>query len=113
MASMDKNFQTVADRDALEKLFARSHETPILLFKHSNACPISATAYQQMTRVNGDVSIVVVQKSRDMSREIEERTGVQHESPQALVVRNGAVVWTASHFNITADAVEQALKEHA
>ncbi len=109
---MEANFSPVSDAAALEELFARSHEEPVLLFKHSTACPISARAYRQMEGVKTPVSIVVVQKSRDVSREVEERTGVRHETPQALVIRNGRVVWNASHFDITADVVEQAVKEN-
>jgi bacillithiol system protein YtxJ len=109
---METNFNPVSDAAALEELFVRSHETPVLLFKHSNACPISASAYRQMGEVKTPVSIVVVQKSRDVSREVEERTGLRHETPQALVLRNGQVVWSASHFDITADVVEQAVREN-
>jgi bacillithiol system protein YtxJ len=108
---METNFNPVSDADALEELFARSNETPVLLFKHSNACPISARAYRQMEEIKTPVSIVVVQKSRDVSREVEERTGIRHETPQALILRNGQVVWSASHFDITADVVEQAVKK--
>ena len=107
---MESNFSPVEDGAALDALLARSHEGPVLLFKHSNTCPISARAYRQMQEVASPVSIVVVQKSRDISREVESRTGVQHETPQALVLRNGQAVWTASHFEITADAVERALR---
>jgi bacillithiol system protein YtxJ len=109
---MGTNFSQVEDAAALEELLARSHEGPVLLFKHSNSCPISARAYRQMQEVRSPVSIVVVQKSRDLSREVESRTGVQHETPQALVLRNGQAVWAASHFDITSDAVEQALREN-
>ena len=108
---MESNFSPVSDAAALEELFARSHTEPVLLFKHSNACPISARAYSQMTAVKAPVSIVVVQKSRDVSREVEQRTGVRHETPQALVIRNGRAVWNASHFDITSDVVERAVKE--
>lgn len=110
---MGNQFQSVADEGALEGLIERSHEAPVLLFKHSNACPISAAAYEQMARVKGEVSIVVVQENRALSREIEQRTGVEHETPQALVLRNGEAVWDASHFKVTADAVEQAMRENA
>ena len=109
---MAENFSPVSDAAALEELFARSHEGPVLLFKHSNACPISARAYSQMTAVKTPVSIVVVQKSRDLSREVEQRTGVRHETPQALVLRNGRAVWNASHFDITSDVVERAVREN-
>ncbi|HYY95111.1 MAG TPA: bacillithiol system redox-active protein YtxJ [Pyrinomonadaceae bacterium] len=109
---MGTNFSQVEDAAALEELLARSHEGPVLLFKHSNSCPISARAYRQMQEVKAPVAIVVVQKSRDLSREVESRTGVQHETPQALVLRNGQAVWSASHFDITSDAVEQAMREN-
>src|ERR687893_229234 len=108
---MDEQFVTVGDAAELEQLFARSHREPVLLFKHSTTCPISAAAYQQMSRVEGEVALVVVQKARDLSREIETRTGVRHESPQALILRDGAVVWSASHWNVTADSVARALAE--
>ena len=108
---MEANFSPVSDAAALEELFARSHTEPVLLFKHSNACPISARAYRQMEGVKAPVSIVVVQKNREVSRAVEERTGVRHESPQALVLRDGRVVWSASHWNVTAEAVGGALRE--
>jgi len=104
------NFNAVQDAAALEELFERSHEGPVLLFKHSNACPISARAYSQMEGVELPVSIVVVQQGRELSREIEQRTGVRHETPQALVLRDGRAVWNASHFDVTAQAVTQAVR---
>jgi len=91
---------------------ARSHNEPVILFKHSTTCPISASAYRQMSKVSGDVSLVVVQRARDVSNEVEARTGIRHESPQAIVLRNGEAVWTASHFDITSDAVEKAVREN-
>ncbi len=109
---METNFSPVSDAAALEELFARSHNEPVLLFKHSTACPISARAHKQMEEVKTPVSIVVVQDSRDVSRQVEERTGVRHETPQALVLRNGRAVWNASHFDITSDVVEQAVREN-
>jgi bacillithiol system protein YtxJ len=108
---METQFMTVADEAALEQLFARSEEEPVVLFKHSSTCPISAMAYQRMKEVE-DVALVVVQRSRDLSRTVEARTGVRHESPQVLVLRRGQSVWSASHFDITADAVERARKEN-
>jgi bacillithiol system protein YtxJ len=109
---MGDRFTQIADKDALEHLIERSHDAPVVLFKHSSTCPISSAAYKQMSNVAGDVSLVVVQQARDVSSEIASRTGIRHESPQAIVLRNGEAVWTASHFDITAGAVEQAVREH-
>ena len=113
MASMKNQFTPVADTKALEDLLARSHNEPVILFKHSSMCPISSAAYAEMKRVPNDVSLVVVQQARDLSREIEARTGIQHESPQAIILRNGRAVWNASHWSIKADAIEDAFRQYA
>jgi bacillithiol system protein YtxJ len=63
--------------------------------------------------VKTPVAILVVQDDRELSRDVATRTGVRHETPQALVLRNGRAVWAASHFDISADAVEQAVRENA
>ena len=110
---MANNFSPVSDAASLEQLFERSNAEPVLLFKHSNSCPISARAYRQMQEVKVPVTILVVQEARDLSRDVATRTGVRHETPQALVLRNGRAVWAASHFDISADAVEQAVRENA
>jgi bacillithiol system protein YtxJ len=110
---MENKFSPVSDAASLEQLFERSNAEPVLLFKHSNSCPISARAYRQMQGVKTPVAILVVQDGRELSREVATRTGVRHETPQALVLRNGRAVWAASHFDISADAVEQAVRENA
>ncbi|MBA2732162.1 MAG: bacillithiol system redox-active protein YtxJ [Acidobacteria bacterium] len=109
---MGDRFTHITDAEALEQVLARSNDAPVILFKHSSTCPISSKAYEQMSQVKTDVSLVVVQRAREVSSEIASRTGIRHESPQAIVVRNGEAVWSASHFDITAKAVEDAVREH-
>jgi bacillithiol system protein YtxJ len=36
---------------------------------------------------------------------------VRHETPQALLIRDGRVVWTASHFRVTGGALETAIRK--
>jgi bacillithiol system protein YtxJ len=110
---MATNFIPVEGTKELEQLIARSHDAPVLLFKHSTMCPISAAAYKEMKGAETEVAIVVVQRARAVSREVETRTGVRHESPQALLLSDGEVVWSASHWDITADAVKAAMRQHA
>ncbi len=109
---MGDRFTKIVDAEALEEALARSNDAPVVLFKHSMTCPISSAAYEQMSKVKRDVALVVVQGAREVSKEIASRTGIQHESPQAIVLRNGQAVWSASHFDITAKAVEKAVREH-
>jgi bacillithiol system protein YtxJ len=109
---METHFTPITDKETLEQLLAHSHDGPIILFKHSTTCPISAAAYKQMSQVKADVSLIVVQRARDVSSEVAARTGIRHESPQTIVLRNGEAVWSASHFDITSDEVERAVREN-
>jgi bacillithiol system protein YtxJ len=110
---MDNHFVRITDTKAFEELLSRSKERPVVIFKHSTTCPISASAYQQMARFEGEVALVEIQRARELSREIEDRTGVAHESPQVIVLRNGQVVWNASHWKLKAEAVAEAVRENA
>ena len=109
-SAQESNFVPVEDRAALDELIARSHQGPVVLFKHSLTCPISAHAHRQMKQFDGEIALVVVQRAREVSREVEKRTGVRHESPQVIVLRDGAAAWSASHFDITAAAVAEAAR---
>jgi len=100
----------IKDVESFEELASRSQNAPVVVFKHSTTCPISAAAYNEMSRFEGEVALVEVQRARSLSREIEQRTGVPHESPQVLVLRKGKVVWEASHWKVKANAVQEAVK---
>jgi monothiol bacilliredoxin len=50
-----------------------------------------------------------VQHARAVSDEIERRFGIQHETPQALIVRGDKVLWSASHYAVKAQAIEEVL----
>jgi bacillithiol system protein YtxJ len=108
---MENHFVKITDLRSFEEIAMRSKERPVVIFKHSLTCPISAAAYDQMLAFEGEVALLEVQRSRELSREIEDRLGVVHESPQIIVLRNGQVVWNASHFRITANAVAAAVRE--
>jgi bacillithiol system protein YtxJ len=108
---MKNHFVKVTDTKEFQELADRSKDQPVVIFKHSLTCPISAAAYEQMAELAGEVALVEVQNARELSAEIENRLKINHESPQVLVLRNGQVVWEASHFKITADAVAEAVRE--
>ena len=104
-------FVELADTDSLDGFLAQSNGAPAIIFKHSNSCGISAGAYEEMARVAGQVGLVTVQTARDVSNEIEARTGVEHHTPQVFIIRDGKVMWTASHGRINAASVQAALIE--
>lgn len=100
----------------LEELIDKSNPDPVLLFKHSTQCPTSTEAYEEFTRFVEHrpalyCGAVLVIENRKLSNAIAERFGVRHESPQALLIQNGCVVWHASHWSITSDSLEQAVTQ--
>ncbi|HET7456408.1 MAG TPA: bacillithiol system redox-active protein YtxJ [Gemmatimonadaceae bacterium] len=95
---------TAADLDAV---FAAPSA---LLFKNSMTCPISAAARQEMRllvdkRPDTPLHVVDVNARADLSREIARRTGIEHDSPQVIVLAHGEPRWHASHYSIRAGEV--------
>ena len=107
----ENGFIELSAVNELDDLLSRSDEEPVIVFKHSSTCGISARAHREMVKVTHPIGIVIVQKARPLSDEIEQRFGLPHETPQVLIVRNGKLAWSASHFRITADAVNRAVEE--
>jgi len=50
-----------------------------------------------------------LQHARALSSAIAEATGVRHQSPQAILLRDGEAVWDTSHGRITEEALGEAL----
>jgi monothiol bacilliredoxin len=108
---MKNQFVKITDIAGFNELTTGSQARPVVIFKHSLTCPISFDAYEQLADFEGEVAIIEVQRARELSREIAQRLGVAHESPQVLILRHGRVVWNASHFDITTAAVGDAVRE--
>ena len=110
---MGNKFFRIDDRATLENLLTDSKQKPIIVFKHSNACPISSRAYRELEKFDGQVNILEVQSAREVSRELANLTGIRHETPQVIVLRDGKAVWNASHFDVTANDVAKAIESHS
>ena len=102
--------------DDLDRLLAASGDRPLLLFKYSATCGTSAEALDELVAHLNDgatdagYAMVTVQTHRDVSNAIARTLGVRHETPQVLLVRDGRAVWSASHYRVTAAAVDEAIK---
>lgn len=93
-----------------------SHDGTVLIFKHSTQCPISAMAHAELEQFAAKatglrIGLVRVIEERPVSQGIERDLGVQHESPQAIFLKDGKPVWHDSHRKITVAALEQALAD--
>ena len=113
---MQERLTPITSIDDLDRIVTESAERPVLLFKHSRSCGTSAEAYDQLLEHLSDqatdqatYAVVTVQTHRDVSDAAAARLGVRHQSPQALLIRGGRVVWSASHFRVTARAIADAV----
>ena len=107
----DSHFIEIGDLESLDRFVASLKGTAGVVFKHSSTCGVSSRAYTEMSKLTLPIGIVVVQDARPVSAEIEKRWQVNHETPQVLMIKDGKVVWNASHFQVKAEAVEAALRK--
>ena len=113
-----KTLVPVPDLESLDAAIAESQDRPVLLFKHSRYCGVSCEALDELqshidSRTPGTVSykMITVQAHRSVSDAVAQRLGIRHETPQAILLRDGKAVWNASHFRITASQLDQVLSQ--
>ena len=96
-----QELSTRADADAM---LEASRDAPVYLLKHSIACPISARGQMEFVGLEGDgdppLYAVVVQYARDVSDYLAGTLGVQHETPQAVLIQDGRAVDVKNHGEI-------------
>ena len=106
-----RSLSTTADwTDAQDQ----SEDHPVVVFKHSSACSVSGKANKELQRLAEDTPLpvykLVVQESRALSDTIAEALDVRHETPQAIVLAARDPVFDASHFDVTAVALQEAVR---
>ena len=94
--------------EQLTDIVRESHEHPVLIFKHSTTCSISAAAKGKLERQWADANLPAgtplyyldLLRFRPISAQIAQEFGVQHESPQLLLIQDGQCTYHASHMGI-------------
>ncbi|MFM9108737.1 MAG: monothiol bacilliredoxin BrxC family protein, partial [Chloroflexota bacterium] len=92
---------------ALDALFAAPGLA--LLYLHDPMCPVNIRAMSELDGLPGPIHSIDVSTQQPLSREIVRRTGIRHESPQAILLLDGQPVWNASHHRIARFAVDEAI----
>ena len=94
------------DEAQLKEIIEESKKEPVLIFKHSTRCSISAMVKSRLESTwkaqETDVKPYYLDllSYRPISQKIQELFHVIHESPQALLISNGTCVYHASHIAI-------------
>lgn len=100
----------------IEDLLVLSEQQACLIFKHSTRCPLSAMAKQRLERDWAFAErqlrpyYLDVIAHRSLSNQIAADLGVQHESPQALLIHKGRCFFSCSHLEIEVSLLAERLQ---
>ena len=112
-----EDWKVLDKMEQLDELVKTSFEKPVVIFKHSISCGISAMAKHQLesdwnlTSNEVDFYYLDLITYRAISNKIESQFGVYHQSPQIIVIRNGAAVFNTSHHRINMGTLKNAVQE--
>jgi len=99
--------------EQLKKVKEASSSRPQVIFKHSTSCGISRMVLNIFKSSYGledgqmDLYFLDLLAHRDISNAVASEFGVMHQSPQLLIIKNGAVVVHDSHNAISDINLEQ------
>lgn len=107
------NWTEIKNIELLEEIIALSYEKPIGIFKHSTRCSISAAAKGRLERAWDKTDhhpplvtyYLDLLKYRNISNEIANKFDIEHESPQFILIKDGKVIYDASHFGIQLERI--------
>lgn len=95
--------------EKLEEIKTRSFEKTVLIFKHSTRCAISKMVKSKfenkVSKSNSEYEFYLLDllKYREISNEIASIFQVIHQSPQAIIIKEGKAIADASHYDIITD----------
>jgi bacillithiol system protein YtxJ len=109
------NWSPLTREEQIEEIIAESKQKPVVIFKHSTSCSISATAKGRLERQWSESELEVkpyyldLLAYRPISGLVARAFAIEHESPQLLLIRDGACVYDASHLGIRLEEVKKHL----
>lgn len=103
------NWITLISNEEMEQLILLSQQKPQVIFKHSTRCSISSVAKSRLekSKTKNEVSFYYLDllSYRTLSNAIAARFGIEHESPQILVIKDGKCVYDESHMGIDMEEI--------
>ena len=104
----------IEDEEIMNDALQSNHA---LIFKNSTQCGVSRFAMNEFKKYAEESSVIMeyyivnVIENRQLSQKISEITGITHQSPQVIYIKDGHPVWNVSHMRITKREITS-LMEH-
>ncbi len=108
----------LSELEQLNSIAKESFSKPVMLFKHSTRCAISSMAKSRLERgwdINGEelkTYYLDLLSYRGVSNEIASKFGVEHQSPQVILLVNGKVTYHSSHGAIDPSEIKRQLDKN-
>ncbi|MEO1515228.1 MAG: bacillithiol system redox-active protein YtxJ [Bacteroidota bacterium] len=105
-SDLKRGWKVLDSLEQLSQLVEDSHQKPIAIFKHSVTCGISAMSKYQLEsdwdfrEEELDFYYLDLLSNRNISNQVADELGVVHQSPQVILLKDGEVVYHASHHAI-------------
>jgi bacillithiol system protein YtxJ len=108
------NWINITTVEELKQAIAETENVDAIFFKHSSRCSISSMALNSFENQweqdeKCELYFIDLIAHRDVSSAIGELTGVEHQSPQVIVIKNNEAVYTASHNGISAREIKKSV----
>lgn len=105
-------WRRLTDMGQLNEIINESMVKPVIIFKHSTRCGISRMTLKQFENEYDLDDLVTpyfldLLENRDVSNEIAKRFGIEHQSPQLILIKSGKPVYDASHGDIFVDDLKR------
>lgn len=106
------NWINLTSIEELKQAIAETQDSSGLFFKHSTRCNISAMAlnsFESQWEENEKCKLYFIDliAHRDVSNALSDLSGVEHQSPQVILIKNKEAIYTASHNGITARGIKK------
>jgi bacillithiol system protein YtxJ len=110
---MADRLKRMGTTDDFETALAESDSGPIWLLKHSNSCGVSEDAYEEFSAhaaaEEGDAHwVLTVQRSPALSKLVATQLGVDHDTPQVILLFERQVRWVATHWAVSHASLDRA-----
>lgn len=111
------NWVALTNGAQLKGINSLSALKPVLIFKHSSRCGISRMVLKNfesdydIPETEMDLYFLDLLNYRALSQDITTKFNVMHQSPQVLVIKNGAVIYHDSHDYISVGKIKELLKK--
>lgn len=101
-----------------EDLIEKSKDEPVVVLRIGNDDTISSTIHGLIRQAadKGElfrpIHMLIVQDHRDISDQVTIDTGVEHETPQVIILRSGHSVYNANHYGIKIQDIKDAIERN-